>query len=629
MNRQYSGNDRLCKGLIRRIRNELGTLVMKVDRRGLLRRYERSIRRYRNSLLSFLGIRKVRDYRNWVVINDSMGKRRRKSVLRAINALAVKPLISVIMPVCDPRPEWLSAAVESVRRQLYTNWELCIADDASLSPEIHRLLREFSSADPRIKVHFRKERGHIAACSNTAIKSAVGEWVALLDHDDLLSEDALFCVALAINGNPTLKLIYSDEDKIDETGKIRSDPYFKPDWDYDLFCHQNLISHLGVYRRDILVEIGGFRSGFDGSQDYDMACRFIERITEKEIHHIPKVLYHWRMHPESTSLNMGSKSYAVPAAHRAVNEHFQRMNIPAFLEAGDGSVRVRHRLPDSQPLVSIIIPTKNAQKLLERCIDSILGKTDYSNYEILVVDNGSDEEASLVYLRELSATNLAKVIRDEGPFNYSALNNRAVQEAKGELLCLLNNDIEVISPGWLYDLAAHAVRETTGAAGALLYYPDDTVQHAGVVLGEGRTVNIFRHVNRAGKSGVAWLLSVKKYLVVTAACLVVRKSLYLEMGGLDERHLHVEFNDVDFCLKLHEAGYRNLFVPYAELYHHECATRGVDDTSLKLKRHHAELDYLRRRWGHLMVSDPCFNPNLSLAETLLSPAFPPRRHPTS
>lgn len=597
---------------------------MKVDRGGVMRGYERSIRRYRNSLLGLLGMHKGRDYRTWVKIQNSMHKRLRKSVLREIDALEVKSMISVIMPVCDPKPEWLSAAIESVRRQLYTHWELCIADDASVSPETQRLLREFAGADSRIKVHFRKERGHIAACSNTAMGSATGEWVALLDHDDLLSEDALFCVASAINRNPSLKLIYSDEDKIDETGKIRSDPYFKPDWDYDLFCHQNLISHLGVYRRDILEKIGGFRSGFDGSQDYDLAFRFIEQITEQEIHHIPKVLYHWRMHPGSTAMNLDSKSYALTAAHRAISEHFLRVNAPAFVEGWNGGVRIRYSLPESPPLVSIIIPTRNAGNLLEQCINSILRKTDYSNYEILVVDNDSDEEASLNYIKELSKKNLARVIRDEGPFNYSALNNRAAREAKGELLCLLNNDTEVISREWLSELAAHAFRETTGAAGGLLYYPDDTIQHAGVVLGEGSTVNIFRHVTRIQKSGIAWLLSVKRYQVVTAACLVVRKSLYLAMGGLDEQHLHVEFNDVDFCLKLHEAGYRNLFVPHAELYHHECATRGVDNTPSKLKRHHAEIDCLRHRWGHLMVSDPCFNPNLSLTETLLSPAFPPR-----
>lgn len=629
MTRKYPGNDRRRNRFVRIIRNELGTLVMRLDRRGVMRKCERSIRFYRNSLLSLLGIHKGRSYQNWVKIHDSMNKHRQESVLREMNALAVKPLISVIMPVCDPNPEWLSAAVESVRRQLYTNWELCIADDASVSPEIHRLLKGFVLTDPRIKVHFRKERGHIATCSNTAMKSATGEWVALLDHDDLLSADALFCVASAINRNPSLKLIYSDEDKIDATGNTRSSPYFKPDWDYDLFCHQNLISHLGVYRRDTLEEIGGFRSGFDGSQDYDMAFRFIERITEKEIHHIPKVLYHWRMHPESTSLNPDSKSYARTAAHRAVSEHFQRTNTPASLDLVDGAVRIRHSLPDPLPLVSIIIATRNARNLLERCIDSILRKTIYLNYEILVVDNGSDEEPTLEYLRELSDKNLARVIRDEGPFNYSALNNSAAREAKGEMLCLLNNDTEVISPGWLSDLVAHAVRKTTGAAGALLFYPDDTVQHAGVVLGESKIVNIFRHVTRKQKSGVAWLLSVKQYQVVTAACLVVRKSLYLEMGGMDERNLHVEFNDVDFCLKLHEAGYRNLFVPHAELYHHECATRGVDNTPAKLKRHYAEFDYLRRRWGHLMVSDPCFNPNLCLTEKPFVPAFPPRKHPAS
>ena len=616
--------------LIRLARNGLGTLVMRVDRNAILRRTERLIRKCRKRMMAAFHHPERNDYHAWTVIHDTVNEEGRHRIRKKISKFGEKPLISIVMPTYKARPEWICAAIGSVTSQLYPHWELCIADDASADPAVCALLSGYASADSRIKVAFRETRGHISAASNTALQLASGSWVALLDHDDLLPEDALFHVAETIVTHPAVRLIYSDEDKINEEGTERSGPYFKPDWDYDLFCSQNLISHLGVYHRGILEEIGAFREGFEGSQDYDLALRFVERIDASQILHIPKILYHWRIHPGSTAHEMGSKSYAALAAQRALEEHYLRNGIPAASEIKGAGYRRHYTHSGKFPLVSLIITSRNALELLRNCIESIVEKTSYPNYEIIVVDNGSDEPRSLEYIQAIRSLPNITVVRDDREFNYSALNNAAVRSAKGEILALINNDIEVITPEWLQEMVSLALRKTTGAVGALLYYPDDTIQHAGVVLGpEGKTVNVFKNQPRSIKESSCWLCSAKRYLAVTAACLVVRKSLYLEVGGLEEENLKVEFNDIDFCLKLHEAGYHNVFTPHAELYHHESASRGADDSYVKRKRHFAEIDYMKRKWGHVTSNDTCFNPNLALKEEGLGLAWPPRRDSAS
>ena len=542
-----------------------------------------------------------------------------------IAQMAYRPVISVVMPVYNPPLQFLKEAVDSVRTQLYPNWELCIADDASSDPEILSYLRSLEAQDKRTKVVLRPQNGHIVAASNSALALATGEFVALLDHDDVISSDALYWMAEAINRNRAASIFYSDEDKIGLDGK-RCDPYFKSDWNLELFLSQNMISHLGVYRRALLEEVGGFRLGYEGSQDYDLALRCVLKLLPNQIVHIPRVLYHWRILPGSTALAPGEKSYAQKAGHRALSDFLAASNIGGRIESlPNGFYRVHPSLPEVLPLVSLIIPTRNALELVRQCISSILEKTTYQNYEILLIDNGSDDPAALAYFSELNQHERIRVIRDDSEFNYAALNNRAVAQAKGELIGLINNDIEVIAPDWLGEMVGLVLRPGVGAVGARLWYPNDTLQHGGVIIGLG---GVAGHAHWGiqrddpGYFGRAVLTQVLSG--VTAACLLVRKSVYEQVAGLDEVHLKVAFNDVDFCLKLNEAGYRNIWTPYAEMYHHESATRGTEDSPVKQARFSSEEQYMHRRWGHLFANDPYYNVNLTLTQPSFAPAWPPR-----
>ena len=564
-------------------------------------------------------------YPEWIRLYDLLTDDMRAIIRRRIAALSYRPLISIVMPTYNPELKWLSAAIESVQKQLYPYWELCIADDASTDPNVRPMLERYADRDSRIKLVFRNVRGHISAASNSALELAAGDYIALLDHDDLLSEHALFWVANEINRYPNVKLIYSDEDKIDVAGK-RSDPYFKCDWNVDLFYSHNLITHLGVYRTDLVRTIEGFRVGYEGAQDYDLALRSIERIEANEIRHIPRVLYHWRMHPESTATGTGAKPYALDAGKRAISEHLERRGVCGQVQPLEhlGMYRVRYELPEPGPMASLIIPMRNELKLTQQCISSVLRKTTYSNYEIIIVDNGSDDTNVLKYLQSLKNDSRIRIIRDDRPFNFPALNNNAVQEARGDVLALVNNDVEVISPDWLSEMVSHAVRTEIGAVGARLLYPNGTLQHGGVILGIG---GVAGHANkklpRYQYGYFARAVVIQSVSAVTAACLVIRKELYEKVGGFDE-NLKVAYNDIDFCLKIRAAGYRNLYTPYAELYHHESATRGYENTLEKQLRHEAEYRYMKQRWGNLLDNDPAYSPNLTLENEDFSFAWPPR-----
>ena len=564
------------------------------------------------------------NYPKWIQEFDTLTDKIRVAMRVRSNQFEYKPLISVVMPVYNPNPAWLEEVIESVRKQIYPSWELCIADDASTNLEIRPILERYAHEDKRIKVTFREKNGHISAASNSALSLAQGEWIALLDHDDLLAEHALFWVADAINKYPEIRLIYSDEDKIDENG-VRSGPYFKCDWNPDLFYSHNLITHLGVYHAELINKIEGFRIGVEGSQDYDLALRCIEQIAPSQIHHIPRVLYHWRMHAESTAQSSNTKPYAMIAGEKAINEHFQRQGVNAKAEFEVYGYRVHYALPATLPLVSLIIPTRNGLKLLKQCIESILTKTTYSNYEILIVDNGSDDPATLLYLQELALERRIRVIRDDRPFNYSALNNAAVKLARGELVGLINNDIEVISPDWLSEMVSHALRPEVGAVGAKLWYTNDTLQHGGVIIGIGGVAgHSHKHLHRGQPGYLGRSNLIQSFSAVTAACLLIRKSIFNTLGGLNEIDLQIAFNDVDFCLRVREAGYRNIWTPYAELYHHESATRGYEDTPEKEARFQKEVTYMKQYWNSTLHYDPAYSPNLTFNHEDFSFAWPPR-----
>ncbi len=566
------------------------------------------------------------DYIEWVRRYDTLTDESRATIHTLAGNFVQQPLISVLMPVYNPNPAWLIEAIESIQQQLYPHWELCIADDASTNPAIRPILERYAWQDARIKVVFREENGHISAASNSALALVTGKWVALLDHDDILAEHALFWVAKAVNDYPDARLMYSDEDKIDEHG-VRHGPYFKCDWNVDLFYSHNMFSHLGVYSTEILHDIGGFRLGMEGSQDYDLALRCIEHLKPSQIHHIPRMLYHWRVHAESTAQSSNAKPYAMLAGERALNEHFQRQHISATAKLMIYGYRVSYVLPSVPPKVSLIIPTRNGLRLIRQCIGSILKKTTYPNYEILIIDNGSDDTGTLEYLNSLQSEPRITVVRDDRPFNYSEINNSAVKLAKGELIGLLNNDLEVISPGWLSEMVSIALQPQVGAVGARLWYPSNLLQHGGVILGLGAS-GIAGHSHYKMPKGSHGYLGrgtlIQSLSAVTAACLVIRKPIYEEVGGLNEVNLQVAFNDIDFCLRLQELGYRNVWTPYAELYHHESASRGSDRTAQKSERFAKEASYMQQRWGDRLLNDPAYSPNLTLEYEDFSLAWPPR-----
>jgi glycosyltransferase involved in cell wall biosynthesis len=529
-------------------------------------------------------------------------------------AFGWQPTISILMPVFDPNQAVFDAAIRSVRAQAYPHWELCIADDASANPAVAAVIRRHAAADARIKVRFRDTRGNISAATNTALEIATGDFVALFDHDDLLPPLALYWVVESINRHPDARIFYSDEDKLDERGR-RFDPYFKSDFNHVLLLAQNMISHLGVYRRDLVESLGGFRPGFEGAQDHDLALRCVAAVSRDEIVHIPRILYHWRAIEGSTAVSSDAKPVAIAAAKRAVAEHVRLFDRGATVEPVAEApmfLRVRHSLPTSAPLTSIVICTRDHESLLRTAIDSICSKTTYPNYEIVVLDNGSRDPATLTYLDSISAQPGIKVIRDDSPFNYSRLNNTAVTHTRGQVLCLLNDDIEVLTTDWLEEMVSFAAQPDVGAVGARLWYPDGTLQHGGVIIGAGGVAGHAHPRLPKGETGYFCRAVLQQELsAVTGACLVVRRDVFEEVGGLDEQ-IAVAFNDVDLCLRIRAAGYRNIWTPFAELIHHESASRGYEDNPEKLARFQREIRFMQTRWGDVLQTDPYYNPNLSM-----------------
>ena len=564
------------------------------------------------------------DYTRWIRCYDRLQREDVKRIREQIAQFHYSPLISVLLPVYNSNLKWLRHAILSVQKQLYPRWELCIVDDASTDRKIWPFLQRCARQDRRIKLMRRTENGHISAASNDALRLATGDFVALLDHDDELAPTALYFVARALNKNRDLQLLYSDEDKLDEHNR-RCEPYFKSDWNPELFLAQNFVSHLSVYRTDLIHRIGGFRVGFEGSQDYDLALRCIEQIRPEEIEHLPWVLYHWRAGDQSTASNPTAKPYAQEAAQRAVQEHLKRTGIAGTVVPSHGVyLQTKYALPNERPMVSIIIPTRDQASALKKCVHSIFEKTDYPAYELIVLDNESYDSEALEFLAELKKRHGVRVERIDDAFNYSRLNNRGVELSRGSFVALLNNDVEVLHADWLTEMVSRAMQPKVAMVGARLWYPNGMIQHGGVILGAGGIAGHAHAGLRRGEPGYfARAHLAQDVSAVTTACALVKREVYLEVGGFDE-NLAVTFNDVDFCLRLREAGYRIVWTPYAELIHHESASRGFDNSAPKQVRFLAEVDYMKSKWGDILQRDPFYNPNLSLDEDLFTLAFPPR-----
>ena len=566
------------------------------------------------------------DYIEWVRRYGTLAEADRARLRAGLADFALQPLISVVLPVFDPPLAFLEQAIASVRAQIYPHWELCIADDASTDQGVRALLERHAGQDSRIRIVYREQNGHIAASTNSALALASGEFVALFDHDDLLAEHALWWVAEAVNRQPDAGLIYTDEDKIDAANR-RFDPNFKPQLNPELLLAQNMVCHLGVYRTALVRELGGFRAGFNGAQDHDLVLRVIERLAPQQVVHVPQVLYHWRAISGSTALDAGEKNYAAEAGRKAVREHLARTGIAAEVFEAPGAPdmhRVRFARPSPLPLVSILIPTRDRADLLGMCLDSLLARSSYGNFEVIIIDNGSTEEATRQLFARLPAERVT-ILRDESPFNFSALNNRAAAIARGSVLCLMNNDIEILTPDWLEEMVSFASRDGIGCVGARLWYPDGRLQHAGCILGVGGVAgHAHKYLPRGHGGYFGRALVHQSFSAVTAACLVLRREVYQQVGGMEEQ-LGVAFNDVDLCLKVRAAGYRNVWTPYAEMVHHESATRGDDNAPEKLARFSAEIAFVQQRWGAQLQSDPAYSPNLTAYHEDFSYAWPPRQ----
>jgi GT2 family glycosyltransferase/SAM-dependent methyltransferase len=561
-------------------------------------------------------------YELWISQFDTMNADHRRALEKRLSQLSSRPLVSVVMPVYDTPERYLREAIDSVLAQVYDNWELCAVDDCSTAAWVPKVLDEYAARDGRIRVVRREVNGHISAASNTALEIARGEWIVLLDHDDALSAHALALGVLALADRPDAGLLYSDEDKMDDDGR-RSVPFFKPDFDPLLLLAQNYVCHMTMARTDLVREVGGFREGLEGSQDWDLVLRVSERLSAGQIVHVPHVLYHWRVHAGSTASARAAKPYATQAGARAVTDHLARVGADGEVTVNEvtGIVRVKWSLPARPPKVSIIIPTRDGE-YLARCLASLYATTDYPDYEVIIVDNGSQTDEVKDLFEDYGS--VATVLHDQRPFNFSALNNDAVAHCTGEILCFLNDDCELVVSSWLGELVSQLLQDGVGAVGAKLLYPDGRIQHAGVVLGMGGVAgHAERLADRLAYGHFGWLQTARSLSAVTAACMVVRREVFGMIGGFDEVHLSVAFNDVDFCLRLREAGWRVVWAPNAILVHRESVSRG-HDPDVRPRDFGDEVAYMEQRWGHVLRADPAYNPNLTLERWDFSIAFPPR-----
>ena len=555
------------------------------------------------------------EYPRWVALYDTPTSEKQALICARISKLLPSPRISLLMQSAATTDRQVIQVIESIQAQSYPNWQLCVASPYSSGHPARKALEALATADPRIEIFLVQEKPE-AEIPNVLLFSATGEWVAFMEHHCKMAPHALYLIVEELTSSPDAEIIYSDEDRIDTEGR-RYAPCFKPDWNPDLLLSHNYFGSLTFYRTERLRRYG-LRAEAGEAILWEAALRLSDGIPTGHIRHIPRVLCHRHEAPTKYS------SYSNTERH-VLETYLRQKGIRASVTPGNnGYWRIHYALPAPPPLVSIIIPTRNGLELLAQCIKSVLKKTAYVPFEIIVVDNQSDDGPTLEYLRQLEKDGSARVLPYDAPFNYSAINNFAVNHAKGEFLCLLNNDIEVIHPDWLGELVSQAARSEAGAVGAMLYYPDGSIQHAGVLLkGKEVATHFFARMPAALANTRPRAQMVQNLSAVTAACLVVEKKKFLHAGGFDE-NLTITCNDIDLCLKLAKAGYWNIWTPFAELYHHESATRGFDDSPSRQARIGREKAYMYERWAAVLDNDPAYNPNLDLEKESYALAFPPR-----
>lgn len=568
--------------------------------RGDLRSFERAVRltlrpHKARQPPAFLSAEDPADYARWIADNDTLTALDRALIRDHVAAFSARPVFSIVVSAGHADPAALDRTIGSVRAQLYDRFELIVTGDAA----------RFSD-DGRVR--FLAATGEAAAAFNAGLAAATGGWVVPLTPGDVLAEAALYLLAEAILSRPGTAIIYSDEDEVDASGS-RARPFFKPDFDPDLALGRDLLGRLATFRSDLVRAAGGMRPGFGAAAERDLALRVLDAEPKAAVGHVPFVLCH---RPAGAGIPSAD---AAEAARRAVADHLERTGETAEALAGaNGSVRVRRPLPDPAPLVSVVIPTRNRPDLLGPCLAGLYHRTAYRPLEIVIVDNGSDEAEALALLATARARPDVRLVEDRGAFNFSRLVNRGVAESSGAVVVLLNNDIDVIGPDWLAEMVSLVLRPEVGVVGAKLYYADDTIQHAGVILGiNGRAGHEHKRAPRSASGPGGRLDTLRQASCVTGACLAVRRAVYDALGGFNERDLAVGFNDVDFCIRAGLAGYRVLWTPHAELYHYESVSRGrATATPEGTARHRAEAAYLRRQWGQVLAADPSYNPNLTL-----------------
>ena len=545
-------------------------------------------------------------YKKWIEANEPTKEELQK---QKETTFAMQPKISIVIPLYHTKLAYLSEIVENMKAQTYSNWELCLADGSETK---NQEIEELAKSDERIRYQYLGKNLGIAKNTNEAIKLATGDYIGLLDHDDLLAEFALYEVVKCINKQSQAECIYSDEDKFSNSLEDRYSPHFKPDFAIDTLRSLNYICHFTVIKASLMQEIGGFHEGYDGAQDYDLFLRIAEHTNR--IVHIPKILYHWRVHEGSTAAAVTgeAKPYAYEAGKKALEDHLKRMHLQGNVEHGKylGTYKIRYAI-NKEDKVSILIPNMDHVKDLKLCIESILRLTTYSNYEIVVIENNSQKKETFDYYKNIEKNDKIKIVYyPEKEFNYSKIINYGVKQVDSPYILQLNNDTELLTPDWLEQFIGFAQRQDVGIVGAKLYYPDKTIQHAGIVVGiNGTAGHILRNLSKDKKAYFFRESIIQNFSAVTGACLFSKKAIYEGVGYMNENY-QVALNDVDFCLKVREKGYQIVWTPYIELNHFESKSRGYETSKEQIERYQNETDRFRNDWKYFLEKgDPFFNIN--------------------